>query len=108
MSIFQDWLKRRDYREASFDRMDSDDFAKDFDRLQNELMKTVFTKYPEETMQFLEGIAQRGDQEINNMLKQLRSGNRPMQNKEPQHPSDGDEVVPAAADTGYNNSFGGD
>jgi hypothetical protein len=59
-------------------------------------------------MQFFEGIAQRGDQEVAALLRKLQRDIGPTAHKEPDHPSDGDEVVPSGADTGYGGGEGGD
>ena len=58
-------------------------------------------------MQFVNGIAQRGDEEVAALLSKLKREKKP-QFSEPRHPTDGDEVVPSGADSGYNNEFGGD
>ena len=116
--MFREWLERRKLREGLGDSgvevdtnklglSDTSDFAEDHDRLQTKLFKTIMSKYPDETMQFLNGIAQRGDEEVASLLSKLRREKKPMFN-EPKHQSDGDEVVPANADTGQNNEFGQD
>jgi len=117
MSIFRDWLERRKLKEELNDggepvdsfkfNTDDQDYADDHEHLEQELFKAVMSKYPEEAEEFLNGIAQRGDEEIANLLRKLRK-DQPMQMKEPQHPTDGDEVVPPGADTGYNAEFGND
>ena len=110
MSTFQDWLKNRQLREEfgaegepvddfKFNT-DDQDFADDYENVEKELFKAVMSKYPEETEQFLNGIAQRGDEEISALLRKLKK-DQPMQMKEPQHPTDGDEIVPSGADSGY-------
>jgi len=117
MSMFKDWMRRRNLREGLADsgepmdgfklNSDDNDFAADHEHIQKELFKTILTKYPDETMQFLNGIAQRGDEEVANLLSKMRREKK-TQFKEPKHPTDGDEVVPSGADSGYNNEFGGD
>lgn len=117
MSIYQQWLKKRMVREGLGDSGEpvdgfkynagDEDRGEDYERTQHELFKAVMSKYPEETMQFLNGIAQRGDQEIAELLRKLGS-DKPVQMKEPRHSSEEDEVVPSGADTGYNSEFGGD
>ena len=117
MSMFKDWMKRRMLREGLADSgepmdgfklgSDDNDFAGDHEHLQKELFKTVLNKYPDETMQFLNGIAQRGDEEVANLLSKLRREKKDTY-REPQHSGEGDEVVPSSADSGYNNDFGGD
>lgn len=97
MSLFKEWVKRRSLQE-DFDDSDSID---DYEHIQTELFKIVMSKYPDEVMQFLNGIAQRGDQEVMTLLRKIRLEKQPTQMKEPQHPSDGDEVVPSSADAGY-------
>lgn len=109
MSMFQTWLRRKRMYEGLGDAGNlngGEDFAVDHERIQTELFKTLMSKYPDETMQFVNGIAQRGDEEVASLLSKLKRDKKPQFN-EPSHPSDGDEVVPANADTGYN-SFGND
>ena len=84
---------------------DEDDYADDYEHIRQELFNAVYDKYPEETMQFLDGIAQRGDQEIASLLMKLQR-DAPTQMKEPDHPSEKDEVVPFVADSGYGGGEG--
>ena len=115
MSNWKNWLKHRELREGLGEGGDpvSDfkfnspegDYADDYDHIQSELFKAVMSRYKEEAMQFFEGIAQR-DMEIANLLRKLQQ-DEPTQMKEPEHPDEGDEVVPPGADTGYNSEFGG-
>lgn len=117
MSMWQQWVKKRRFAEnfggvddssAKFKfNTEDDDFADDYEHIQSELFKTVMTKYPDETMAFLNGIADRGDEEIASLLKKVRRDRGPSMAKEPSHPSDKDEVVPSSADTGYNPENGG-
>lgn len=110
MSMFADWLEKKRLRESLEDgddpvsnfrfNNDDDDFSDDQDQVQAELFKTVLRKYPEETMDFLHTIAQRGDTEISALLNKIDKGRGPRLNKEPRHPSDYDEVMPPIADTG--------
>ena len=114
--MFREWLRRRRLQEGLADtvnpsdafKLDNEDadFAADHEHLQKELFKTIMSKYPDETMQFLNGIAQRGDQEVASLLGKLRRDKKP-QFSEPKHPSEGDEVVPSGADRGYNSFDGG-
>jgi len=116
MSMFKEWMKRKKLREGLGDsgepvdgfklNGDDNDFAVDHEHLQKELFKTIMSKYPDETMQFVNGIAQRGDEEVAALLSKLKREKKP-QFSEPRHPTDGDEVVPSGADSGYNNEFGG-
>ena len=116
ISMFREWLRRRRLQEGLADtvnpsdafKLDNEDadFAADHEHLQKELFKTIMSKYPDETMQFLNGIAQRGDQEVASLLGKLRRDKKP-QFSEPKHPSEGDEVVPSGADRGYNSFDGG-
>ena len=118
MSNWRRWSEERKLREGFGEGGDpvsnfkfntgDEDYADDYEHLQQELFRTVLDKYPEETMQFLEGIAQRGDQEIAALLRKLQRDIGPTANKEPDHPTDGDEVVPSGADTGYGGGEGGD
>jgi len=114
MSMFQEWLRKRQLREGldgPVDQFkfntDSQDYADDYEHVQQEVFKAVLSKYPDETMEFLSGIAARGDEEIAELLRRLQS-NKPGEMKEPRHPSEEDEVVPSSADSGYNNEFGGE
>jgi hypothetical protein len=113
MSVFGRWLERRRLEEGLADAGDpfssggnDPDFAQDQDQLKAELFKTVYTKYPDETMQFLNGIAQRGDEEIASLLSKIRREGK-SQFKEPSHPTDGHEVVPPGADRAFNSEFTG-
>jgi hypothetical protein len=113
MSIFQDWLRQRQLREGinePVDRFrfdtDNEDYADDYEHIQQEVFKVVMSKYPDETMEFLNGIAARGDEEVAELVRKLQK-DKPGKPKEPQHPSEEDEVVPSSADSGYNNAFGG-
>lgn len=114
MSMFQDWLKKKGYKEGLADggnpvekfnfNMDNDhDFAEDQDRTEVELFKTIIRKYPEETMDFFQTMARRGDAEIANLLKKLDRNSIPKLSKKPQHSFNNDEVVPSSADSGYSN-----
>ena len=112
--MFKKWLR---YREGLGDTgepmdgfklgADDNDFAGDHEHIQKELFKVIMSKYPDEAMQFLNGIAQRGDQEVASLLSKLKREKK-SQFKEPQHPTDGHEVVPSGADSGYNNEFSAD
>lgn len=115
MSIFQQWLQQRKLKEGlgddsdpvgNFKFSDSDDYADDYENIQRELFKAVMSKYPDESLEFFNGIAQRGDEEIAMLLSKLQQ-DQPDQMREPQHPTDGDEVVPSNADTGLGGGEGG-
>ena len=117
MSVWKQWVKKKlieqEFGDDSdpgskfkFDQQD-DDFADDYDHVQSELFKTVLSKYPEETMAFLNNIADRGDEEIGELLRKMQKEKGPSQAKEPSHPSEKDEVMPASADTGFNPEFDG-
>lgn len=109
MGLFAKWRERREMREG-FDDIGSpedkfkfnrdDDVADDQDKTKKELIDIVLSKYPEETMQFLDGIAQRGDEEIKSLVMRLKAEPKPNSFREPMHPTEGDEVVPNIADTG--------
>ena len=114
MGHFKAWLRERRIKEdingSSPDnkfQSSQGDFGTDYERAQKELFSAVMSKYPTETLQFLDGIAQRGDEEVRSLLAKVRKDKQPNEFKKPTHPTDGDEVVPPAADTGYNSSFGG-
>src|SRR3990170_5199924 len=82
----------------------SDDLGSDYDHTLQELMKVVMSKYERETMQFLQGLSQRGDEEITNLMGRLGKEAKPVDMKRPQHPTEGDEVVPPNADVGHSDS----
>ena len=107
MSLFQKWLRVREDMDSAADqfKFDSeDDFADDYEHVQQELFKAVMSKYPQETMQFLDGVAQRGDSEIAELLNKLNREKGPSSSRPPQHRHDPDEVVPAVADRGHSDS----
>ena len=79
---------------------DSADFADDHEHVQTELFKAVLSKYPDETLQFLDGIAQRGDDEIASLLKKLRGESGSKSLDEP-HGMSSDEVVPPMSDRAH-------
>jgi hypothetical protein len=109
--MFQEWLKKKRLKEGLADgrdpvagfkfNQDADDFAEDQDRAEADLFKTVMRKYPEETMDFLQTISQRGDTEISALLRKIDKNRGPRLSKNPEHPSSGDEVVPSLADSGF-------
>ena len=91
-------------------KLNSDeDMGSDYDHTLTELIKAVMNKYEQETMQFLQGIADRGDQEIADLMQKLGKEQKPSDIEGPRHPTDYDnEVVPPMADTGYSDGPGGD
>ena len=115
--MFQEWLRKRGVKESFGDEADpvdgfkfggsDDDYADDYENIQKELFKSVMSKYPDEAMEFFNGIAQRGDEEIAMLLSKLQQ-DKPNQSREPSHPSDGDEIVPSNADTGFGGEGGGE
>lgn len=114
MSHWKEFMRRRQLSEGlasgvspvdkfRFNTDDADDdVAQDHEKLQHELFKVVMSKYPNETMDFLNTIANRGDEEVSSLLRKVRRDKGPKLPKEPQHPTDGDEVVPSMADRGHN------
>lgn len=86
----------------------SDDLGSDYDHTLQELMKVVMSKYERETMQFLSGIAARGDEEVGNLMKKLDKEPTPVHGRRPEHPTAGDEVVPPESDTGHADGGSGD
>ena len=117
MKSFAGWVERRTLLEDIEDvddpadkyKLNSDgDMADDYDRTLTELIKAVMSKYEQETMQFLTGIAERGDEEIADILRRLSKENRPSDFEEPEHPTSGREVVPPESDTGYSDGGLGD
>lgn len=111
MSMFSNWLKKRMINEdddptSSFKfNTDDSDYAQDHDKLMTELIKTVLRKYPDETMDFLNTIAGRGDAEVAGLLRKSQRGQGPRLAREPSHPTQA-EVVPSTADTGHNPDAG--
>lgn len=115
MKTFQKWVERKKFRENiedlqnpsdRFKLNNSDDLGTDYDHTLQELMKVVMAKYERETMEFLSGIAQRGDEEVINLLRRLGKEAKPIDMEEPDHPGQGDEVVPPNADVGHSDSGG--
>jgi hypothetical protein len=114
MSLFQQWLKKRNLIESGLedkfqfsdkdlensDDMGATDYADDHDHIRDELFKVVMSKYPTETIEFLNGIAQRGDEEVSLLLSKVQK-NTP-HNQDIRHPRERDEVKPPTADTGHN------
>ena len=110
MKTFSDWLKNKRLLEDNSDVNDpinnfnfnrSDlDYADDQGEVETELFKIVFRKYPEETMDFLTTVAQRGDNEVQALLNKLDKRS-PRLGKKPEHPSEKQEVVPPMADQGF-------
>jgi hypothetical protein len=116
MRTFLKWVEKRGFAEDIEDSQNpsdrfklnnSDDLGNDYDHTLQELMKIVMTKYERETMQFLDGISQR-DREVSNLLRKLSKENQPSPMREPEHPTQGDEVVPSNADVGTSDQGGGD
>jgi hypothetical protein len=112
--MFQDWLKKKGYKEGLADNgnpvekftynSDKDqDFAEDQERTESELFKVLLRKYPEETQDFFQTIARRGDAEVANLLKKLDRNSVPKLTQKPKHPNNVDEVVPSSADSGFSN-----
>lgn len=109
---FHDWLQRKLHEAegqgeitptdpvSKFKFDDNDDCGTDYEHTQQELFKVVMSKYPEEAIEFLNGIAQRGDEEVASLLSKLQK-DKPIEMEEPDHPSSGHEIVPSLADTGY-------
>lgn len=112
MSIFREWLKKKGLLEdldsvSDFKFNPSDkDFAEDQDRLENELFKTVMRKYPEEVMDFFNTLSQRGDNELNTLLRKLDKNRTPRLGKKPEHPGDRAEIKPPVADSGFSGDSG--
>jgi hypothetical protein len=117
MSVWKNWLTKRRFIEGLGDdtnpadkfkfNTDDDDFGEDYERVQSELFKVIINKYPDEAMDFFNTIAGRGDEEVASLLRKLRTDKSPRLPRQPQHPTDGDEVVPSTADTGHNPEFSG-
>ena len=114
MLIFIEWIKRKHIKEGFFDNRDPVanfkinsnhmDYADDQDRVEGDLFKTIMRKYPEETMDFFNTLSQRGDNEVNALLRKIDKGRTPRLGIEPKHPSDNDEIKIPLADAGYSDS----
>lgn len=110
MSMWNQWKRKRDINEGLGDGANpvdnfkfndgGDDYAADYEQIQKELFSIVLSKYPEETMQFLDGIAQRGDEEVLSLLRKLQQES-PSNDSEGNRPRNPPEVVPSAADSGH-------
>lgn len=94
-------------RSFKFNSNDAD-LGVDYDNVKRELFDVVWSKYTDETTQFLNGIAQRGDQEVAALLRKLEKDVMPSQQKRPRHPAQDDELKPPEADTGSADGEGGD
>ena len=116
MSEWEQWFNKRKLKEEmeggsnpadnfNFSNTNDDVDTDDYEKTQQELFKVVFSKYPTETLQFMDGIAQRGDEEVNGLLSKIKKDHEPASEKPVRHPSDGDEVVPPNADTGGGGEF---
>lgn len=121
MGYFDEWLREKGIKE-SFEDMGSpvDNFrfnsdsesgeentVDDHEKVKSELFEVVYSKYPTETLQFLDGLAQRGDEEVNALLSKLKAQS-PNNFKEPRDPENQDEVVPPESDTGQGGEFEGE
>lgn len=117
MSTWNKWKRNRYLKEDGnepsnpvdnfkFNRNDND-YADDYQHLQQELFTTVYSKYPEECMQFLNGIAQRGDEEILMLLRKLQK-DVPTGSPKGNEPRNPPEVVPPESDTGHGGGGEGD
>lgn len=110
MNIYEKWLVKRRLREENgfekeaaaqfLSNQEDEVISDDQEKIRQELFTLVCNKYPGETMQFLDGMAQRGDEEINNLMSKIRGGNLSSKVKEPKHPSEKPVVVPPLADSG--------
>jgi hypothetical protein len=95
-----------------FNRESEEELGKDYEKIRNELFSNVMDKFPDETRQFLDGIRQRGDNEINQLIRELDGLKNPPNPdfEKPRHPTEGDnDVVPSSADSGHSDGdFGGE
>lgn len=109
MSLWEQWVKNRrrlseaDDSSAAADKFKfnavDDDMGVDYERTQTELFQAVFSKYPEETMEFLQGIANRGDEEVSVLMNKLNKQHMPSSSRV-KHPREKEEFVPSSADVG--------
>lgn len=119
MSVWKQFIKNRSIKEGLEDGSDpvakfkfngdDNDYAEDYEKVQQELFKTIMSKYPNECIDFLNTIANRGDEEVSSLLRKMKkekSSNRLP--REPQHPTDGHEVMPSSADTGHAPEYDGE
>jgi hypothetical protein len=79
-----------------------DNNSKTDDELKKELLTLVFSKYPQETLQFIDGIAQRGDESVLRLLRKLNPDGPVYihQNKFSHHPV---EVIQPSSDKSHGN-----
>ena len=108
-----DWMKQKRLKEGSLDygypdngfkTNDEKDHPVDQEQVEKELFKVLLSKYPQETIEFINRIAQRGDSEVSSLLKKINKQDNSGFGQ-PNHSIDKDEVVPSNADVG---SGGGD
>lgn len=107
MSIWREYRRVRESLSLGDDpaaKFDFEDAADDHEHVQVELFKAALSKYPGETMDFLNSLANRGDEEISSLLRRVRKDKGPALPKEPRHPSDGHEIVPSSADRGHDSN----
>jgi len=115
MSIFKNWMKNKIIKEGLADgidpsrnyqsNMDDQNSSNDYERNQRDLFKKVYEKYPEETLDFFHTMAQRGDQEIKNLLRKLDNRYSEKIKRGPEHAfNQKDELAPSLADSGFSNS----
>lgn len=113
MSLWQNYAKKRSLKEGLGDEGGSpvdkfkfnkndDDFAQDYEHIHEELFKLALGKYPQETIDFFNTLANRGDEEISTLLRKISKEKGSRLPKEPRHPSDVDAFVLPAADSAYN------
>lgn len=93
MSLWAKWIRIRENMEDPASAFKFDDMGQDNGHVQQEIMKTVFAKYPEETMSFLSNIANRGDAEIGSLLRKLQRSPLSLKSSEPQHPNSDERIV---------------
>lgn len=109
MGIFHQWVSQRRLREGTpglglqTGSIDSElDGPVDFDKTKKELFDIVISRYPEETMQFLEEMSERGDEELKNLFRKLkheRGGGPTHQPGNPQRQTH--TIIPPMADVGH-------
>jgi hypothetical protein len=109
MSLWKKYIKKRAMIEGladapnAVDRFNfNDDQPEDYERVCQDLFKLVMTKYPEESRDFLESIASRGDEEVSSLMKKFRKEGGSKLSRGPRHPSEIDEYVPSSADVAHN------
>lgn len=111
MYNFKEWINKRRLKEAlsvdgekNFDitsMTHDNDFAQDNDHLEFEIFKLIKRKFPEDMRDFFDTLTQKGDNEINSLIKKFHKTATDV-GLNPEHPEEEkDEISPSSADSGY-------